>query len=77
MVVAQHPPDAVSGRNRGDTMRYSKAYQPTQARDKHGNVLGTWDSPFLAKAREELEVNLGWSEGGWTFTPTTDPRGRD
>lgn len=53
-------------------MKYSKDYQPTQATDENGQGRGTFDSPFLAKAREESETNLGTTNGGWTLTQTTE-----
>lgn len=49
-------------------MKYSKDYQPTEARDENGDVIGTFDSPFLAKARSEWETNAGTTNGNWTFT---------
>jgi hypothetical protein len=60
--------------NKGSTVKYSKKYQPTEARDENGKSRGMFASPFLAKAREEYEVNKGTTKGGWTFTKTTDPR---
>jgi len=51
---------------------YSKDYEPTQAADENGQDRGTFDSPFLAKAREESESNLGTTTGGWTFKQTTE-----
>ena len=45
-----------------------KAYQPTQATDENGQDRGTFDSPFLAQGRAEVEANLGRSDGNWTFT---------
>ncbi|MWA08792.1 hypothetical protein [Streptomyces sp. BA2] len=47
----------------------SKDYQPTQATDENGQDRGTFESPFLAKARSETETNLGATNGDWTFTP--------
>jgi hypothetical protein len=55
-------------------MKNSKKYQPTEARNENGKSRGVFDSPFLAKAREEYESNKGTSKGGWTFTKTTDRR---
>lgn len=50
-------------------MPYSKDYQPTQATDENGQDQGTFESPFLAKARSEWETNAGTTNGEWTFTP--------
>lgn len=51
--------------------QYSKAYQPTKCTDENGQDRGTFDSPFLAKAREEQEINFDTTAGGWTFAPVT------
>lgn len=48
-------------------MPYPKDYQPTQATDENGEDRGVFDSPFLAKARAEVETNLGTTNGEWTF----------
>jgi len=53
--------------------QYSKAYQPTEARDEHGEFFGTFPSPFLAKCRAELETYWGTTNGDWTFTPIPTP----
>ncbi len=37
--------------------KYSKNYEPTEARASDGTSLGVFQSPFLAKAREE-EVQI-------------------
>ncbi|MFE6474645.1 hypothetical protein [Streptomyces rochei] len=50
---------------------YSKDYQPTQCRDENGNDRGTFESPFLAKVREDEEIIRGTTNGGWTFTSVT------
>lgn len=52
-------------------MKFSKKYQPTEARDEHGNSRGVFASPFLAKAREEYETTKGTTKGGWAFTKAT------
>lgn len=51
-------------------MKYSKDYQPTECRDENGQYRGTFESPFLAKARSEEEEIRGTTNGNWTFTPT-------
>lgn len=53
-------------------MKYSKDYQPTEARDEGTGYVGTFDSPFLAKARSEYETIQGNSNGNWTFTPVEE-----
>lgn len=50
-------------------MKYSKDYQPTEARDEDTGYSGTFDSPFLAAARAEDDTLNGRSNGNWTFTP--------
>jgi hypothetical protein len=46
-----------------------KDYQPTKATDENGQDQGTYDSPFLAKARAEGEQIQGTTNGQWTYNP--------